>query len=95
LNAASNTVAFASTVTTLQRAAAGSFTFDLNDGTADTTLLVANNNATYRANLQVEGAAAIGTTLSTGIPGTYGTMTALMQSADNSSGQDTEAVVRQ
>jgi fibronectin-binding autotransporter adhesin len=55
LDSASNILQIAASDTTMQRTAAGTYTFDLVDSSAATTLAVTNSNATQVANLTVEG----------------------------------------
>ncbi len=55
LDSASGVTAIAANDTTLRRSAAGSYTIDLLDASAATTLAITNSNATQVANLTVEG----------------------------------------
>lgn len=63
LDSASNVTNIAANDTTLRRSAAGTYTIDLLDASAATTLAIANSDGTRVANLSVEGSITAGTGL--------------------------------
>jgi hypothetical protein len=63
LDSASNVTNIAANDTTLRRTAAGTYTIDLLDASAATTLSISNSDVTRVANLNVEGAITAGTGL--------------------------------
>jgi excisionase family DNA binding protein len=63
LDSASNVTNIAANDTTLRRTAGGTYTIDLLDASAATTLSIANSDATRAANLNVEGSITSGASL--------------------------------
>lgn len=55
LNSASNVLFVHASDTTLRRSAAGTYTIELNDASADTTLAITNTDGTRKANVTAEG----------------------------------------